>query len=201
MPARVPWDVPVRLVDRAGLPEIHREVTRPVELGLALSGVAGVTVTTVEGDGRRLLYAIRPVRAPGPGMPTAGSSPRPEPLEQLLAALADADGLVPVLAEGTPFTRAVLTALSQVALGERVSYAELAARAGRPRAVRAAAHVMATNRVPLVLPCHRVVPSSGGTGRYGWGDAVKPLLLAAEAAVTAQAAGRAGLEAGPTGPT
>ncbi len=40
--------------------------------------------------------------------------------------------------------------------------------------------MMATNAVPLVLPCHRVVPSGGGTGRYAWGDAVKPVLLDVE---------------------
>ncbi len=178
---RVPWDVPVILVDGTGLRGTVGETTGPVEsrvdLGMDLPGVGGVTATTVELGGRTLLAAIRPQSGAG-----RHDGPRPEPLAHLLARLTEQDGRVPVLVEGTPFTRAVLTALSEVPLGERVSYAELAARAGRPRAVRAAAHVMATNRVPLVLPCHRVVPSGGGTGRYGWGDAVKPVLLAAEVA-------------------
>jgi methylated-DNA-[protein]-cysteine S-methyltransferase len=169
---RVPWDVPVELVPArsrsAGTPTV-----RTVDLGLALPGVRGAVATTVELDGRTLLAAIRPLPGPAPDA-------RPLPLVQLLAGMTGPDGRVPVLVEGTAFTLSVLTALSEVASGERVTYAALAARAGRPRAVRAAAHVMATNRVPLVLPCHRVVPSSGGTGRYGWGDAVKPMLLAAE---------------------
>ncbi len=170
---RVPWDVPILLV---GGP-LDGPVDVGVDVGLDLPGVAGVVATTVELDGRTLLAAIRPQAGAG-----RHDGRRPEPLADLLARLVERDGRVPVLVEGTPFTRAVLTALSEVPLGERVSYAELAARAGRPRAVRAAAHVMATNRVPLVLPCHRVVPSGGGTGRYGWGDAVKPVLLAAEVA-------------------
>ena len=65
-----------------------------------------------------------------------------------------------------------------------ITYAELARAAGAPRAVRAAARVMSTNVVPLVLPCHRVVPTGGGTGRYGWGDEVKQQLLALERAAT-----------------
>jgi methylated-DNA-[protein]-cysteine S-methyltransferase len=86
-----------------------------------------------------------------------------------------------VLIAGTPFTRAVLEALLDVPLGERSTYALLARAAGRPRAVRAAASVLARNRVPLVLPCHRIVPSGGGTGRYAWGEEVKAVLLDLEA--------------------
>jgi O-6-methylguanine DNA methyltransferase len=150
--------------------------TREVELGIELPGIAGVSVTTTAVDGRTLLSAIRPSPRPSSSRVSAR---RPVALHDLLVEL-EVDGAVPVLVEGTPFTLAVLGALVGVAAGERCSYAELAARAGRPRAVRAAAHVMATNRVPLVLPCHRVVPSGGGTGRHGWGDAVKPVLLDAE---------------------
>ncbi len=177
---RVPWDVPVLLVGGPLHGPLDGPVDVAVDVGVDLPGVAGVVATTVELDGRTLLTGIRPQAGRHDGPP-------PEPLADLLARLADADGRVPVLVEGTPFTLAVLAALSEIPLGERVSYAQLAARAGRPRAVRAAAHVMATNRVPLVLPCHRVVPSSGGTGRYGWGDAVKPVLLAAEDAAEADA--------------
>jgi O-6-methylguanine DNA methyltransferase len=190
---RVPWDVPVRLVhredreDRSSADRRGAEVlTRPVDVGLPLPGVGGVVATTVVIDGTAMLSGIRPMIATDP------DAPSPEPLARFLAALTDGDGRVRVLAEGTPFTLAVLTALSGIAPGERVTYAELAARAGRPRAVRAAAHVMATNRVPLVLPCHRVVPSGGGTGRYGWGDAVKPVLLAAERPAEATPAVTAG---------
>src|SRR2546426_537433 len=63
----------------------------------------------------------------------------------------------------TPFQRAVATALRGVSYGETVTYGELAALAGRPNAQRAAGTFCAHNRLPLILPCHRVV-ASGGIG-------------------------------------
>jgi len=87
---------------------------------------------------------------------------------------------VRVLVAGTELQHRVLAALTRVPVGTTVTYAQLAAAAGAPRAVRAAARTMAVNRVPLVLPCHRVVPSTGGIGRYAWGTPVKAALLAAE---------------------
>jgi len=182
----VAWDVPVDLVPSAAIPAASRGearvVERLVDVGLDLPGIAGVVVTTSEIDGRRLLSGIRPISGPIPvrGSPCVAGG-EVYVLRELLADLR-VDGAVPVLVEGTTFALAVLTALTGIGAGQRCSYAELAARAGRPAAVRAAASVMATNRVPLVLPCHRVVPSGGGTGRYGWGDAVKRVLLAVETA-------------------
>jgi methylated-DNA-[protein]-cysteine S-methyltransferase len=58
----------------------------------------------------------------------------------------------------------------------------LAAATGRPRAVRAAASACATNPLPIVLPCHRVVRSDGSIGRYAGGESVKRTLLDLEAA-------------------
>lgn len=92
----------------------------------------------------------------------------------------DAIGRVRVLVAGTELQHRVLAALVRVPVGTTVTYAQLAVAAGAPRAVRAAARTMAVNRVPLVLPCHRVVPSTGGIGRYAWGTPVKRALLAAE---------------------
>jgi len=51
---------------------------------------------------------------------------------------------------------------------------------GKPKAVRAVARACATNPVCLVVPCHRVVPSTGGTGGYRWGNERKARLLARE---------------------
>jgi methylated-DNA-[protein]-cysteine S-methyltransferase len=80
------------------------------------------------------------------------------------------------------FRRAVLERLTQVPYARTVSYAELAARAGSPRAVRAVGTACALNPVPLVVPCHRVVRSDGAPGAYRGGAAVKRRLLAMEAA-------------------
>ena len=80
----------------------------------------------------------------------------------------------------TPFQRALVDALRAVPRGEVVSYGELAALAGRPRAAPAAGALCAANRFAFVVPCHRVV-SAHGIGGYGSaGVEVKRRLLALE---------------------
>ena len=85
------------------------------------------------------------------------------------------------LARG-PFRRAVLLHLPDVRYGHTVSYAELAATAGNPGAVRAVGTACSTNPLPVVVPCHRVVRSDGGIGQYLGGTETKRALLALEAA-------------------
>jgi methylated-DNA-[protein]-cysteine S-methyltransferase len=80
----------------------------------------------------------------------------------------------------TDFQRAVAETLRGVPYGETASYGELAALAGYPNAHRAAGTFCANNRLPLVLPCHRVV-SAGGVGGYGsLGEGFKRRLLELE---------------------
>jgi methylated-DNA-[protein]-cysteine S-methyltransferase len=77
----------------------------------------------------------------------------------------------------TRFQRAVAEALRAVPYGETVTYGELAALAGHPNAPRAAGTFCAHNRLPLILPCHRVV-AAGGLGSYGsLGTSYKRRLL------------------------
>ena len=79
------------------------------------------------------------------------------------------------------FRRSALVALrAGVPAGQVVTYATLAERIGHPRAGRAVGSACATNPVPIVVPCHRVVPGSGGVGSYGGGPARKRRLLAHE---------------------
>ena len=78
------------------------------------------------------------------------------------------------------FQRQVLEELRRIPFGGVVTYGALAARAGRPRAARAAGSACARNPVPLLVPCHRVVPGSGGVGSYGGGAERKRALLARE---------------------
>jgi methylated-DNA-[protein]-cysteine S-methyltransferase len=68
--------------------------------------------------------------------------------------------------------------------GEVVTYAGLAERSGNPKAFRAAATACARNPVPIVVPCHRVLPSGSGIGNYGGGVARKRVLLELEGALT-----------------
>lgn len=80
-----------------------------------------------------------------------------------------------------PFRRTVQESLASIPYGTTTSYAELANATGRPRAVRAVGSACATNPLPLVLPCHRVVRSDGGLGNYLGGVTTKERLLALEA--------------------
>jgi methylated-DNA-[protein]-cysteine S-methyltransferase len=79
------------------------------------------------------------------------------------------------------FRREVLDHLPEIAYGHTASYAQVAALSGRPRAVRAVGTACATNPVPVVVPCHRVVRSDGSTGAYRGGPEAKVTLLALEA--------------------
>lgn len=74
----------------------------------------------------------------------------------------------------------VLQLLTRIPRGEVRTYAWVARQVGRPRAVRAVANVIARNTVPYVVPCHRVVPSSGGIGKYIFGTPTKRALLERE---------------------
>jgi methylated-DNA-[protein]-cysteine S-methyltransferase len=80
----------------------------------------------------------------------------------------------------TPFQRRVLSALLQVPFGEVVSYGQLAALAGYHGAARAVGGVMRANPLAIVVPCHRVVLSSGELGGFGGRPDLKRRLLALE---------------------
>ena len=80
----------------------------------------------------------------------------------------------------TAFYRAVLGELARVPYGRTTTYGALAARAGRPAAARAVGTVMNRNPLPIVLPCHRVVGSTGSLVGYGGGLHRKVALLRLE---------------------
>lgn len=82
-----------------------------------------------------------------------------------------------------PFTVTVLHELARVPYGETTTYGALASRVGRPRAARAVGTVMNRNRIPIVLPCHRVVGAGGDLVGYGGGLDRKTALLELEGAL------------------
>jgi methylated-DNA-[protein]-cysteine S-methyltransferase len=82
-----------------------------------------------------------------------------------------------------PFTLSVLQQLAQVPYGETTTYGELASLVGRPRAARAVGTVMNRNRIPIVLPCHRVVGAGGNLVGYAGGLGRKVALLQLEGAL------------------
>ena len=84
----------------------------------------------------------------------------------------------------TEFGRRVLRVTSQIPYGEVSTYAEVAEQAGSPRGARAAGNALNANPVPIVVPCHRVVPGSGkGIGGYGGHEDRKRWLLRLEGSI------------------
>ena len=82
--------------------------------------------------------------------------------------------------QGSDFARDVYRQLCQVDYGSTISYGELAERAGYSGAARAVGQALNKNPLPLVVPCHRVITSSGEIGGFGWGSRIKSRLLKLE---------------------
>ena len=93
---------------------------------------------------------------------------------------------LPLDLHGTPFQLAAWRALAEIPYGETRSYAEQAARLGRPSAVRAVGAANGRNPLSIVLPCHRVIGSDGALRGFGGGPEVKAGLLAFEAGARLQ---------------
>ena len=81
----------------------------------------------------------------------------------------------------SPFSRRVLCELKKFAWGEVATYGELAGKADRARAARAVGTVLRHNRLPIVVPCHRILPKTGGLGGFSKGVSAKAFLLELEA--------------------
>lgn len=92
----------------------------------------------------------------------------------------DALNAVPCRFGGTPFQREVWSALRKIKAGTTTSYGNLATRIDRPKAVRAVGHANGANPISVVVPCHRVIGSTGALTGYGGGLERKRWLLAHE---------------------
>ena len=88
---------------------------------------------------------------------------------------------LPLSYSGTDFQVSVLEALQQIPYGETASYADVAKRIGRPKAVRAVGAANGRNPIPIIVPCHRVIGSSGDLTGFGGGLDTKEALLRLEA--------------------
>jgi AraC family transcriptional regulator, regulatory protein of adaptative response / methylated-DNA-[protein]-cysteine methyltransferase len=97
---------------------------------------------------------------------------------------------LPLDLRGTVFQRRVWEALRAVPAGTTVSYAEIARRIGRPRAVRAVGQAIGANPVAVAVPCHRIIRSDGSLCGYHWGSERKRALLERENPRAAQARSR-----------
>lgn len=142
-------------------------------LTFAADDAGVVHAGTFRGSGDlRLPIDTRLRRGPSPAVSAA------------LEAYADGDlaalDAVAVSQPGSPFQQACWAAMRTIPAGLVCTYGELAARAGHPRAFRAAGSACARNAVAPFVPCHRIVAAQGGLGGYGYGVAVKEALLAHE---------------------
>lgn len=84
---------------------------------------------------------------------------------------------LPLSYSSTPFRDSVLECLMGIPYGEVRTYAEVAAATGSGGAYRAVGTACASNPLPIIIPCHRVVPSSGGVGSYIGGSSLKGRLI------------------------
>ena len=90
---------------------------------------------------------------------------------------------LPIELIGTDFQKQVWNELLQQSYGEVITYSDLAKKIGKPNAARAVGNAVRTNPICILVPCHRVVPASGGIGNYAWGTDKKWYLLSIEGAV------------------
>ena len=104
-------------------------------------------------------------------------------LEALNKHLSGQEVRLPVDIRGTDFQLKVWMALRDIPLGETRSYSDMARIIGEPKAVRAVANACASNPVPLIIPCHRVIRRDGSLGGYGLGIGRKKILLSNEQAL------------------
>ncbi|MCX6093211.1 MAG: methylated-DNA--[protein]-cysteine S-methyltransferase [Candidatus Bipolaricaulota bacterium] len=87
---------------------------------------------------------------------------------------------LPLDLRGTPFQESVWRAMAKIPYGDTTTYGALAAGIGRPQAARAVGQAVGANPVPIVVPCHRVVGTSGSLTGFGGGLPLKERLLALE---------------------
>jgi methylated-DNA-[protein]-cysteine S-methyltransferase len=170
----------------------YRTIDTPVGTLLLISSDKGLVRVAFATEGHDRVLADHTTAAgvprpdtDGPGIPGPGIGHLAEAVRQLAEYFAgtrrefdlDLD-----LDRAAGFRRRVLIGLHHVPYGRTLSYAGLAGRAGNPGAVRAAATACATNPLPIVIGCHRIVRSDGGPGGYLGGAPAKQVLLDLEAA-------------------
>lgn len=175
-----------RLVERAdenGLVDVgYRLLDSPVGTLLIASTAAGlVKVGFVTHDADELLQDLADRLGPrileAPGRLDAAA----RQFEEYFHGRRERFELSLDLTLASGFRRVVIETLAQVPFGHTTSYASLADASGRPRAVRATGSACATNPLPVVIGCHRVLRSDGGLGGYAGGLTAKRYLLDLEA--------------------
>jgi len=162
---------------------VHYTVV-PVSLGLLLvavteRGICGVSL----GDAEEPLVAALRAELPGAELVRATDA-RDRLVDSVVAHVegTTSGDELPLDVRATAFQWQVWRALQRIPEGATRTYQEIARELGHPSAARAVARACASNRVAILIPCHRVVRGDGGLGGYRWGVARKAALLAREGA-------------------
>ena len=161
----------------------HRSVTRARASSVVDSAVGRLYLAATDEGLTHILFVAKMDREPK-AVPGSGEAARivRETERQLADYFAGRrrEFDVPLAPAGTEFQRATWKALADVPYGTTISYAELARRMQRPRAVRAVGAANGANPIPIILPCHRIVGADGTLTGYGGGLDTKGRLLSLE---------------------
>lgn len=154
------------------------------KLGTVLIGFRGRKVVFVSfGDSKRMLISQLEETFPASGIePSRSTSGIGSRVRSVINGARSPTILIRANLDlnGTPFQRSVWRYLRTIPSGSTVSYGEVAAGIGRPRAIRAAASACGKNKIAILVPCHRVICSNGRVGHYRWGSWRKRSLLQSE---------------------
>lgn len=161
----------------AGLNIRYAIVSSPVGRVLVAATARGVCAVTMGDDDRTLVSGLKGEYPASTLTLDRGALTKwtTRVLEHLSGRTPRLD--LPLDIRATAFQRQVWQALVAIPRGEIHSYSEVAQAVGKPSAARAVARACATNPVALAIPCHRVVPASGGLGGYRWGATRKKQIL------------------------
>ena len=170
--------------DAAGLVDVaYRTVDSPVgSLLLAATDTGLVRVAYANEDHDGVLQTLSDRISPRVLRHPTRLDAAARELDEYFAGRRRAFGLTLDWRLSAGFRATVLQHLTDIGYGHTASYATVAALAGRPKAVRAVGTACATNPLPVVVPCHRVVKADGSMGGYLGGSDAKATLLALEAA-------------------
>ena len=170
--------------ERAGILDVaYRTLDTPVGPLLLAATEAGLVRVAYTREGHaRVLEQLATRVSPRVLLAPRRLEPAAREIEEYFAGRRRTFDLPLDLRLASGFRRAVLDHLPEIGYGTTASYAAVAAAAGSPRAVRAVGTACATNPLPVVVPCHRVVRSDGTLGQYAGGVEAKRALLDLEAA-------------------
>jgi methylated-DNA-[protein]-cysteine S-methyltransferase len=174
-----------QLTGRSGEPLRYAMMTdTPVGvIGLA-AGAAGLCRVDYVTDERRFLERVLAAFGDRPVLRSDQLDPVRRQLDRYFSGKRLTFDLAVDLSQVRGFSRRVLEASVRIPPGQVLTYAEIAAKAGNPRASRAAGNALHINPIPIVVPCHRIVRSNGSLGGYGGGVSNKEWLLQHEGART-----------------